>query len=198
MCVRNLSKDDSLAAGYYGANATQRNGARNRTKRTGISLGHASNPGAPLGRRRSFRPRRQDGGGQRAPPPSKLATGSTRLGLGRVDFSPENTLRSWRFVVRRCPARGQQRERQNVQTGHCTRVLLQDKERNRRQTTSVSNLCVGGNQTERKGRTQRRVVLQLWLCGQNRGIFRRGGQRRAGGLRWGPGRAGDTAKMFWR
>jgi hypothetical protein len=45
----------------------QRNGARNRTKRTGISLGHASSPEAPLGCR-SFRPRRQDGGWQRTPP----------------------------------------------------------------------------------------------------------------------------------
>jgi len=159
----------------------QRNGARgarNRTKRTGISLAHASNPGAPLGCR-SFRPRRQDGGWQRTPPhhdwQQELKKHTAGTGTRRF-FT-----RKYRLIPGvSSDARGQ-RERQNgsssIQTG-------QDKEGNRRQTTSVSNLCVG---------TKR---VQLWLCGQNSGIFRRKRGEGGGGLRWGPGRAGDTAEMF--
>lgn len=56
MCARNLGR---LVGSWAGVRAR----CNARTKRTGISLGHASKSirGAPLGRR-SLRPRRQDGG----------------------------------------------------------------------------------------------------------------------------------------
>ena len=171
----------------------QRNGARNRTKRTGISLGHASNPGAPLGRR-AFRPRRQDGGWERTQSHGVLhpiPIGNKKHTHGwdwdASIFHQKTPSDPWRFV--RCYARGQ-RERQNVLLVAFRLDKTRRKIAGRPRRFRISAWEPNGTH----GRTGR---VRSGLNGESScGCAGRTAEYSGGGLRWDPGRAGDTAKMF--